>query len=410
MKSPDEMQAQLHKSFLFPHLITLGGMGNRPCVPPVLAQFNELIPELCKLPYDYVYKTDGKALAEGALLVWEYLDLDMAFAILDSYTVEAESIGAKTNYFEDHIPDIDRSDFLIKGPEDLDKIKFQGLDSGRYPWAIDYVDTVLDLIGFPAFPEPCAPWSLATNLYGMENLLIDCIANPEFVHELMNRIVYDLCVPAILALKERFPMVQNFTIADAWCSPPMVTKPIIDEFIEPYLVKLQEALGDFPFSHAAVWLPAKKDENQEALLNLIIKYAGSISGFDPEYLTLGMDFYWQTAEKHGLPWALSVSPQFIYDATPEEAAARGKLMALAGKNGPMPFSVVLACIPPRVPMGNVRALIAAIRTYGAPDADENTPFELPGAGPSFEDFLRGKMANNVEGYSFDWLAKSGLKL
>lgn len=41
-------------------------------------------------------------------------------------------------------------------------------------------------------------------------------------------------------------------------------------------------------------------------------------------------------------------------------------------------------------------------------ADENTPYTEPDFLP-FEEFLKNKMQNNTEGYTFDWLKKSGYK-
>lgn len=43
---------------------------------------------------------------------------------------------------------------------------------------------------------------------------------------------------------------------------------------------------------------------------------------------------------------------------------------------------------------------------GGPDG--NTPYTEPDFLP-FEEFLKNKMQNNTEGYTFDWLKKSGYK-
>jgi uroporphyrinogen-III decarboxylase len=325
--------------------------------------------------------------------------------------MEAESIGANINFYHDHIPDVDRSDFVIKTVTDLDKIKFNGLDSGRYPFLIEFWTAFVNYTGMPSFPEVCAPWSLATNIYGMENLLVACLTDPGFVHELMNRIVYDLQVPLIAELKQLFPGAANFTLPDAWCSPPMLTPAIIDEFVEPYLIKLDQAIGpELPFSHAAVWLPEKPGVDFDAYFGLIKRYNGTVNCFDPELFTLGPRYYRELADKLQMPLNLLVSPGFILTATAEQAAERAKLFALVGKDGITPCSTALACIPPFTPIENIKSYIAAVRTFGAPDADADTPFELPESDAGFNAFIKQKMENNVEGYSFSWLSHSGLEL
>ena len=52
------------------------------------------------------------------------------------------------------------------------------------------------------------------------------------------------------------------------------------------------------------------------------------------------------------------------------------------------------------------SVVEATHVYGAPGATEDTPFELPTEPESFEEFLRGKISSNEEGYSFAWLEKS----
>ena len=97
------------------------------------ALVTELIPELCGVPYDYLLRDDPVAMAECTLLVQEYLDIDLIIANLDIYNFEAEAMGAELKFYPDHCSDIVRSNYLIKDEKDFDKIKFKGLDTGRFP-------------------------------------------------------------------------------------------------------------------------------------------------------------------------------------------------------------------------------------------------------------------------------------
>ena len=79
---------------------------------------------------------------------------------------------------------------------------------------------------------------------------------------------------------------------------------------------------------------------------------------------------------------------------------------LGGKAGITPFLMFLSNIAPATPAINVRTAVEATHVYGAPGATGDTPFEPLGEIESFEDFLRGKIANNESGYTFAWLEKS----
>ncbi len=107
---------------------------NWPDAEPLLeALVTELIPELCGLPYDFLQREDPVAMAECTLLVQEFLDLDDVSGNLDIYNFEAEAMGAEIKFYPDHCADIVRGNYLIKSDKDLDKIRFRGLDTGRFP-------------------------------------------------------------------------------------------------------------------------------------------------------------------------------------------------------------------------------------------------------------------------------------
>ena len=85
------------------------------------------------------------------------------------------------------------------------------------------------------FPIFSAPWTLAGNLYGIENLIMATIEDPEFVHEFLRRIVDDYHVPMFHALNDAVPGFAEMDFVDAFASVPMVNVSIVNEFIRPYL-------------------------------------------------------------------------------------------------------------------------------------------------------------------------------
>jgi uroporphyrinogen-III decarboxylase len=121
------------------------------------ALVTEYVPELCKMPYDHLFRDDPKAMAECTLLVWEYLRLDLLTANMDVYNFDAEAMGAKIKFYKNNCPDFDRSSYFIRDEADLDKIKYHGLKSGRLPYLIEYSRIFKQYSGIDTFPIFSAP-------------------------------------------------------------------------------------------------------------------------------------------------------------------------------------------------------------------------------------------------------------
>jgi len=400
--------AKMQQTFVLPGIMRFAGHLAPSAPIPTYAQVNEYIPEICGLPYDYLFGQDGTAMAECSLLAWEYTGLDVLASNHDFYNFEAESIGAKLNYFEKHIPDIDRNDFFIKDARDLDKIKFQGLESGRYRYLIEYCHAYTKYIGVDVAPAFCAPWSLASNLYGLENLVVAAITEPEFVHEMLRRIVFDLQGPMLRAIAAEIPGFATISVADAWASLPMVSQELHDEFVAPYTLKLSEAMGaGIPVSNSGIWGSSYlSGAARDRFMDFIVKMGGYVTAFDPDQDIVGVKYYRDYADRVGAPVLLGFSTTLLRDGSIEEIVERTKRYTLEGKNGKTPMIFFYNNIAPNTPIDNIRASIAAVHTYGAPGATADTPFVLPQKAESFEAFLARKIASNPEGYTFDWLSES----
>ena len=400
--------AKMQQTFVMPGIMRFAGHLAPSAPIPTYAQVNEYIPEICGLPYDYLFGKAGTAMAECTLLAWEYTGLDVLSSNHDFYNFEAESIGAKVNYYEKHIPDIDRNDFFIKDKDDLKKIKFRGLDSGRYRYLIEYCHAYTKYIGLDVFPSFCAPWSLASNLYGLENLVVAAMTEPEFVHDMLRRIVFDLQGPMLKAMAAEIPGFASISVADAWCSLPMVSQNLHDEFVAPYTLMLPEAMGsDVPVTNSGIWGSSfLTGKARDKFMDFVVSMSGYATAFDPDQDIVGVRYYREYADRVCAPVLLGFSTTLLRDGSIEEIVERTKRYTLIGKDGATPMLFFYNNIAPNTPIDNIRASIAAVRTYGEPNATEFTPFKLPEKAESFEDFLKRKLKNNPEGYTFNWLSVS----
>ena len=403
--------ADQQPNFMVKHLMNLGGLANWPNTDVIrTALVTELIPELCQVPYDYVFRDDPKAMIETTLLVWEWLDLDILTANIDVYNLEAEAMGAKINYFPHNCPDFDRNEYFIKGPQDLDKIQYPGFEAGRFPYLKALNQYQLQYVQFPAFPVMSAPWTLAGNLYGLDNLILATIDDPGFVHDFLNKLVDDFLIPLWNDIIDNFPGVDTMQLVDAFVTIPMVTVDIVDEFIRPALERLnggtkqQLGLLDTAFFGQSQLSPEDRARFEE----FVCWSNGRFFCSDPDVAVLTPEYARRRADEVLLPLQTGVDAKLIKNGTKEEIIERIKYYTLAGKAGITPCIFFFNNLTTGIPEETLQTAIQALRIYGTPEADENTPYVDPEF-VSFKDFVRNKIADNVEGYSFDWLEKSGLR-
>ena len=409
MMTAEERLERRQNTFVWPHLQRKEAVKNWPAADVLNTMaLNEFVPQMCRLPYDYLYRDDPVAMAETSLLVHEWLDIDSIAASHDGYSFDVEAMGGKIRFFPNHSPDIDRTDQFVKSADDLEKVRFRGIDTGRYPYLIECYQAVERYVGLNLYPSTCGPWSLACNLYGGENILVAALTDPDFVHELLDRVIADVLTPTVRALKEALPSAKRVNFADAWATPPFLTADMYREFIIPHYAKWAELMApDFTIGGCGVRMSGLKKEDQEFFWAESIRARGSVQANEPDLSVFGAEWFREEADSANKSLSMLTSPSFIQLATPEEAAQRAKYLCLAGKKGKTPCTVGIGNSGGNPPLINLFTFIEACKTYGAVDANEDTPFEIPYNFQPFEEFLKGKLANNVEGYTFDWLSKSG---
>lgn len=398
-------------SFVTDRLAEFTALSNWPeAAPTVVAQINEHIPRLCGLAHDYLLRDDPEAMAECSLLVYEYYGLTLLIANLDPYNVEAEALGQKISYEPDRYPDIDRRDYLIKGPADLDKIKFSGLTAGRLPYLPRYYAAYRGLAGVDPANEGCAPWSLASNLFGVDRLILATMGDPGFTRELFHRLIHSFLVPLYQAYQGAMPTRTDYALADAFASPPLLSPGLFDEYVVRSFDELTAALPDLHFTSKGIWgLGEMPEKLRPSFAESLIRVGGELLGMDPDVAKLGPQWFRDYADARGVSLTLGLSSTFLQDGPVDKIVDRVKHYVLTGKNGRTPMSVFFNCVSMNTPPDHVHAAVAAARTYGRPGADEKTKFEPPER-ESFAEFVRLKKVDNPEGYQFKWLKTSSLEL
>lgn len=326
---------------------------------PVYAQIHEFaMTELGVSARDFY--TTPAIIAPGTLEICERYGIDVGFLDYDVYNIEAEALGQKLVFFENYVPDVDRSLPLITGPEDLVKIKTPDFDSeGRFSMVIEMHTIFEKLTGVPPTLQFCAPFSLAANIRGIENLIKDILMNQTFAKGLFDAILEEVLVPWIHYQKKHFPEATSISGSDAWASLPILNMKILEEWVLPYISRLREICG--PEVYVPNWVGERYLKNPEAMLALKIQACpGFLEGQDPDVETLGPELYKSYAQDRSLPLVIGVGAAFMTHATPREVKMRVKhYIEAGGKDGR--FALYLCNLGSTTPRENITAAIEAVQ-------------------------------------------------
>ncbi len=330
---------------------------------PVYAQMHEFVShELGADPRRFY--TDPELLVRGTLEVMEAYGIDMPVLDYDVYNIEAEALGQEIIYPQDGMPDVDRTKPLIREKADLEKIQLPDFEKdGRFPAVLEmnrlFCEMTGGLEGTPGF---CAPFSLAANIRGIEQLLMDMYLDPEFARDLFDRVTDDVLIPWILRLKTVCPKASGISGSDAAASLPIVSPDIVKEWILPYVNRLREKCG--PEVVVSNWVGESFLKQPEEMLDLKLAACPRfIKGQDPDVEELGPLFYKSYALEKKVPLVLGVGAAFLALATPSEIRQRVKqYVEIGGKGGGL---VLYLCnLGATTPPENVRAAVQAVRDYG----------------------------------------------
>lgn len=329
---------------------------------PVFAQMHEFAMKELGLNANEFF-THPDFLVAGYLSVLEKFEIDVPTLDYDVYNVEAEAIGQIVIFNKHNMPDVDRSDPLIKSQADLKKIRTPDFASdGRLAMIVEINNLFCELVGQTPTLNFCAPFSLAANIRGIEQLIMDILMQPAFASELFDRIVEELLIPWILYLKEKFPGAKGICGNDATSSLPIINMDILRNWVVPYILRLRQICG--PEIYVPNWVGESQLKRPEEMFALKMQVCPDfLEGQDPDVAQIGPAVYKDYAGKKGVPLILGVGAGFLALEAPREISARVKhYIEIGGENGR--FCLYLCNVGANTPAENIKAAIGAVHNYG----------------------------------------------
>ncbi len=185
----------------------------------------------------YTTKTvlyDPRKMADGKIAASEVFDDDAVVAGTDLF-VESEALGSKVEVYE-HVPVV--VDYVIKEPTDLDQLAVPDAKAaGRMPVVTDEIRLLKEHFGdtMVVVPVTCGPLTMASQLYGPEQLLIAMIEEPAWVHRLL-----DICTETALGYwREIIDAGAHAIVAlEPISSGTLISPDQYREFVGPYVARL----------------------------------------------------------------------------------------------------------------------------------------------------------------------------
>jgi len=185
------------------------------------------------------FATDGKKMAKSLISAYRTYGYDGVHPGVD-VSVEGEAVGSKLRQPEDATAFL--IDPVLKDPNDLEKLKVPDpYKDGRMPVIIEATKICDEEIGSEAFVSAwiMGPLNCASQIRGVEPLMLDMIERPQFVHKLL-----DFCVDVLTefggALVDAGALMIN--MGEAICSPNFISPRMYRDIVVPHQKKLVEKL------------------------------------------------------------------------------------------------------------------------------------------------------------------------
>ncbi|MCX5909694.1 MAG: hypothetical protein NTY64_21600 [Deltaproteobacteria bacterium] len=222
-------------------------------------------------------------------------------------------------------------------------------------------------LGLAARIRFCSPFSLAVNVRGIETLLMDILTAPQFAHRLLTFLTDEVLIPWVQAQREAIGQPKaTGSGADAAASPPIVNVPILEEFVMPYVARMNEKIG--PVISVGNWGQSylyRQPKHFRRMLELMAKMSPNLlMCADPDVAATGPDPYVEFAQEKKIPLMLGVDSHLLQEGPIEKIVERCREYVQVGERVNRRLILFFNDIPVDTPPDHVHAAIAAVRHFG----------------------------------------------
>ncbi len=184
------------------------------------------------------YYRDLGNMADAQLRLYEELKQDVVVMMSDLF-MEVDAMGADVEFPDDEVPRL--KSYLLKDKAALGSLAMpEPGKSGRLPAYVEACRKAAGAVTESAVGGViCGPWTLATNLRGAQQLIMDTVEDPEFVHELMR-----FTSGITKSFGEAVAGARvGLSLSEAPASLSLISPKIFKAFVLPYLKEIVAHFG-----------------------------------------------------------------------------------------------------------------------------------------------------------------------
>lgn len=309
------------------------------------------------------FYSNPRLVTAGTLEVMEKYGFDCPYLDFDVYTIEPEGLGMDVVWSDESMPDLNYARPIVADKGDAEKIQTPDFDTvGRFAHVLEMYREYQKLTQGVLPPFRCsAPFTLAANIRGTSDFLVDIHMDPEFAHGLLERTVEEVLAPWLLRVKKEFPGLTEIGADDALGSLPIVSPEIMRDWIVPAFEHLRRLVG--PEVYVPNWVGERYLSDPEILLDMKRQVCpGFIRAQDPDVAILGPSLFKAYADRQAMDLTLGVGAAFLDSASPEEVEERiNQYLQIGAPGGGL--TIYLCTLSTTTNPANVRAAVRAVRDY-----------------------------------------------
>ena len=173
--------------------------------------------------------------AKGMKMVADRVDSAASVSMMD-LSVEAEAFGCDIRLFDDEVPTVITP--VISTEEEAKNMRVPSAREGRTGQYIEAIGKAKELItDRPVLAGVIGPFSLAGRLMDVNEVLVNCYAEPDMVHETMRKVV-----PFCIEYMEEYKKIGANGAVMAEPLTGMLSPDLAAEFSEPYVKQIMDAV------------------------------------------------------------------------------------------------------------------------------------------------------------------------
>lgn len=199
---------------------------------PVLKELDKTVEEAVK---------DGSVHAQMIQAVVERYPVAAAVMAMD-LSVEAEAFGSTVSFSEWEVPAV--TDRMVQDFQAVKNLQVPTLSAGRLPQVIYAADQLVkNVTDRPVLAGMCGPFTLATRLYGMTEMMMALVLEPKTVHLLLEK--------SVAFLKEYARNLKGAGCQGVFIAEPaagLLSLAHCQEFSSLYVQSIVEGVQDDNFS------------------------------------------------------------------------------------------------------------------------------------------------------------------